>query len=71
VSRQEDTSKLGETKRAKRRRSGFRFPEGEETMEDFVAYFQLKLEQLPFNPVLVAGVERRSAQINQAKKALL
>jgi hypothetical protein len=39
-------------------------------MEDFVAYFQLKLEQLPSNPVLVADVERRSAQINQAKKAL-
>lgn len=52
------------------RSSGFRFPEGVKTMEDFIAYLQPKLGQLPSNPVLVADVERRYAQVDQAKKGL-
>jgi hypothetical protein len=52
------------------RSSGFRFLEGVKTMEDFVAYLQPKLGQLPSNSVLVADVERRYAQVDQAKKRL-
>jgi hypothetical protein len=66
-----DTS---EVRREDKRKGGasadFRFPEGIKTMEDFVAYLQPKLRQLPSNPVLVADVERRYAQIDQAKKGL-
>jgi hypothetical protein len=66
-----DTSEVGEqVRRKKRSGSAFRFPEGVNTMEDFVAYLQPKLGQLPSNPVLVADVERRYAQIDQAKKGL-
>jgi hypothetical protein len=70
-------SEQGETSGArvkirKKRRSGghFHFPEGIETMEDFVAYLQPKLGQLPSNPVLVADVERRYSNVDQAKKGL-
>jgi hypothetical protein len=54
----------------KEKSSGFHFLEGVKSMEDFVAYLQPKLGQLPFNPVLVADVERRYAQMDQAKKGL-
>jgi hypothetical protein len=71
ASREGDTSEVrGETKRKKGASNDFCFPEGIKTMEDFVAYLQPKLGQLPFNPVLVADVERRYAQIDQAKKGL-
>jgi hypothetical protein len=39
-------------------------------MEDFVAFLQPKLGQLPSNPVLVADIERRFANMDQAKKGL-
>jgi hypothetical protein len=66
-----DTSEVEEKRLERRgRSSGFRFPEGVKTMEDFVAYLQPKLGQLPSNPVLVADVERRYAQVDQAKKGL-
>jgi hypothetical protein len=71
VSGQGDTSEV-EERRLERggRSSGFRFPEGVKTMENFVAYLQPKLGQLPSNPVLVADVQRRYAQVDQAKKGL-
>lgn len=68
-----DTSEVRERARRKpQRRSGpgFQFPEGVNTMEDFIAYLQPKLGQLPSNPVLIADVERRYAQVDQAKKGL-
>jgi hypothetical protein len=70
-------SEQGETSEAhakvrKKKRSGsqFQFPVGVKTMEDFVAYLQPKLGQLPSNPVLVADVERRYANVDQTKKGL-
>jgi hypothetical protein len=39
-------------------------------MEDFEAYLQPKLGQLSSKHVLVADVERRYAQVDQAKKGL-
>jgi hypothetical protein len=66
-----DTSEVrGKAKKRKDVGGDFCFPEGIRTMEDFVAYLQPKLGQLPSNPVLVADVERRYAQIDQAKKGL-
>jgi hypothetical protein len=68
---QGDTSDVrGEELGRRERSSGFRFSEGVKTMEDFVAYLQPKLGQLPSNPVLVADVERRYTQVDQAKKGL-
>jgi hypothetical protein len=67
-----DTSDVeGEKYERRGRSSEFRFPEGVKTMEDFVAYLQPKLgQQVPSNAVLVADVERRYAQVDQAKKGL-
>jgi hypothetical protein len=66
-----DTSDLqGPIRKQGRSGSGFCFPKGVKTMEDFVAYLQPKLGQLPSNPVLMADVERRYAQVDQAKKGL-
>lgn len=66
-----DTSEVGDKARRKKRSgSGFCFPEGVNTMEDFIAYLQPKLGQLPSNPVLIADLERRYAQVDRAKKGL-
>jgi hypothetical protein len=66
-----DTSEVGkQITRKKRSKSAFCFLEGVNTLEDFVAYLQPKLGQLPSNPVLEGDVERCYAQIDQARKGL-